>query len=561
MQKHIDVQQAIRRMRLGFMLVGLLLVVVWGLVCYAWYRLQHDDVVHGLNVEISHHLEASESHVVNDLSQITALLRALSESHLIRSLLAGGQDKDAYQDLHAVLSSIATHIVEFRLLDGSGMERVRLTGSGVAHQVPSGSLVSRASSRYFQAARSLPVGHVFLSPVSVASRMPGDNPFPMPMLRVAMPVAAYPDVAGVGRGTVSGVMVLVVSGRMLYWHHNKSPLPDHGSLRLIEDGYVYRLHGDGVDVSRPGEFQGSDRVLLQEKKFRPAAWLPLGESQLHMVWRFSESLPAEWLAAQLRGKEVEAWVLGSVGSIWMGLLLGGMVKSRRKSLVADAERQRLLVEVKGLSQRLMEVHEEELRSLAGVLHNDVGQTLAAVQMRISSLALDCEGEGCAAAGRVREEEAYVGKVMETLRGQLRLLRPPQLDAFGLRGALLALLEDIKRQQGIDVEADIDETVDGLDDLLRLGIYRLVQEVLANTLRHASASRVRLRLGLLNGWVDGLIEDDGCGFDVTQESAGYGLVGMRERVELLGGKMQMDSMPGSGTRLHLSLPAGSGARGQ
>jgi len=512
--------------------------------------LQRDKVVQAQRVEIEHHLEASEAHVVEHLSQAAILLRALANSHSMQSLLFNGSDADAKLDLKDVFSPLVSHIEEFSLLDASGMERLRLRrgeGGGMQY-LPSEELVLRASSACFQAASDIPAGHVYLSPVSVPSSAHTDDTHLLPLLHIAMPVNS--DKAGDG---AASLMVLSFNARDLYWHHAMSPLPGSGSLRRIEDGFVYQLKGDQVEVLRQQGLPDERRVLRQERVVHPAAWLPLDVSQQQIAWHFSEGLPEDWLMAQLHGEEVAAWAVWSVGSVWMLLMLVLLANSRRNSLLADDERQRLLVKMKGLSRRLISVHEDEQRMLARVLHDDVGQSLTAVQMRLAGLAMDCEGDGCDAAARVREEEAYIAKMIETLCSELRKIKPPELEALGLRGALLSRLEEMSRQLGLEVEADIAATVNELDDLLSLAIYRLVQETLTNTVRHAAASSVRLRMGVQDGWVECLIEDDGCGFDVTQASNGFGLIGLRERVESLGGRMTMNSAPGEGTRLEFLLP--------
>jgi len=297
--------------------------------------------------------------------------------------------------------------------------------------------------------------------------------------------------------------------------------------------------------------------LHEDREVHPAAWLPLVESQQHLVWRLSEYFPDSAIDARLRGKQHEAWAMWAVGMVWMLLLLAGMAVSRRRVAIADAERARLLSEVHGLSQKLITAHEDERSALARVLHDEVAQALAAVQMRLGGLAQDCEGDGCDAADRVRGEEVYIGKVMDALRGQLRLLRPPQLDALGLRGALFGMLDEMQRLHALEVDADIDESLDVLDGAQSMGIYRLVQEALSNIQRHAAASHVFLRLNLKSARIHLIIEDDGCGFELNKKTAGLGLVGMREQVALLDGEMQLDSLPGGGTRLHVQMAAHPG----
>jgi len=555
MEKTSEVQLAIRQLYLGLVITGLLLGGLWGGLCYGWYDVQRKEIVSSAKVEIAHHLEAGESHALNDLNQIIALLRALSMSHDIHSLLVGKPEKDAYEDLRTTLSSILSHMTEFRLLDETGMERLRMSHAGdmgIQFHAP-GELVSRASSDCFRMARSIPFGSIYLAPLSTGAPMHETGSLKLPQLRIAMPI----EIDDLQAGHVKGLMVIFIDGRQLFWHHVSSPLVGGESERWIDEGFVYRISGGEAEVVAQKDYAGGKEMLRKEKTLRLAGLLPLDASQQSLVWRFSESLPDLWLHGHMQVILFEAWVVWGAGSVWMGLLLIGMATSRRAALLADAERLRLLGEVKGLSQRLIAAHEDERSALARVLHDDIAQSLAAVQMRLGGLAQDCEGDGCDAANRVRGEEVYIGKVMDALRGQLSLLRPPQLDALGLRGALFGLLDEMQRLHAMEVDAQIDVSLDGLEGAQSMGIYRLVQEALSNIQRHAEASRVMLKLTLNSARIHLLIEDDGCGFDVSQKAAGFGIVGMREQVALLDGEMLLDSLPGGGTRLHVHMAARPG----
>lgn len=568
MQELTDVRKTIRRMRLGLVLTAILLAGAWAWLCHSWYVLQRAAAIEALNVEITHHLEANESHVVNDLGRITALMRALSMSHVTGNLLTSGSDADARQALLAVLSPVLEHIAEFRLLDDSGMERLRLIrgGGGEPGFVQPEALVSRASSACFLAAMDMPAGHVFLAPLSTAAQMrangaPADKTLPLPLLRVAMPM-------GKGlSGRAAGLMVLFIDGRELYWMHEKSPLPPHAESRRIDAGFVYTASADGVDVLPEAGWSLPAHGLHQQRLIHPATWLPLGFEQQSLTWRFGINLSDHVVGVRLHGREHGAWGMWFIGVVWIGLLMTGVAISRSSAMLADVRQRHLLAEVKGLSQRLMKVHGDECSVLARVLHDEVGQSLAAVQMRLAGLARDCDERGWDVAAQVRKEEAHIRQVMGVLRAQLSLLSPSLLEALGLHDALLALLEESRRQHGLEFEAGIDAAVDGLDGEQALVVYRLLQEALSNIQRHASASRVSLQVRMSSDrmpyarknsvHLDIRIEDDGRGFDMQGEVTGFGLIGMRERVGLLGGEMHVDSSPGGGTRLHVTMPVHTG----
>ncbi|PJC71250.1 MAG: hypothetical protein CO017_01035 [Zetaproteobacteria bacterium CG_4_8_14_3_um_filter_59_5] len=136
---------------------------------------------------------------------------------------------------------------------------------------------------------------------------------------------------------------------------------------------------------------------------------------------------------------------------------------------------------------------------------------------------------------------------------MRLLRPPHIDAIGLKGALLSLLDEIRSSAGLELESEIDADVDKLDDETAVRLYRVIHEAVWNIMQHADAAHVRVHLSLREGRIHCLIEDDGEGFDPQENYDGFGLTGMRERVELMGGSMQLVSKAGSGTWVRLDIP--------
>jgi len=537
-------------MQLGLALLGVLLVGGWGMICHSWYRLEMTEIEVGLSTEVQHHLEASEAYIVNDLSYDVALLSAMSLSHAVRSLLTGAPEPDAVDDLQSAFAPVASHVIEFRLLDRSGLERFRMRASreGFRFALP-GDLVSRAGTPFFQAATNTPPGRVYLSPMSVPERdADEEHALTLPLMRVAVPVEAA--VAG----GESGLLVMFLSGRYLYWRHARTPLPEGDSMRRIDAGYVYRLHDDEVEVLPEGNAHSTGYGFVRHAELRPAEWLPLDDRLQGMVWQFSEAVPEHWILEQRHKISHEEWMIWIVGSLIVVVLIIGMSISWRSALLADAERRRLLDEMKGLSKRLIKVNEDERRSLARVLHDDVGQVLASLQMRLDGLAQDCETGSCEPAEAIRDEEKHIAQVIDALRGQLRLLRPPHLDAMGLKGALLDLVEETGRQNDMRVEAAIDAGVDDLDDEVAVRIFRITHEAVRNIQRHAAASLIRLQLNLRDGRLEGVIEDDGRGFDPAEPCSGFGLIGLRERAELLGGSIRIDSAPGGGgTRLYLHIP--------
>ena len=152
----------------------------------------------------------------------------------------------------------------------------------------------------------------------------------------------------------------------------------------------------------------------------------------------------------------------------------------------------------------------------------------------------------------------MGHDIDELRGLITELRPATLDQIGLRAALEDLAERFEHVAGVEATTALSIGADRLDPELETAVYRLVQESLTNVGKHAEAESVTLQVTVGEGRLDVLISDDGHGFDPGAERSGFGLAGMRERVELTGGELQIESKPGAGTRVMASVPLGGGA---
>ena len=148
--------------------------------------------------------------------------------------------------------------------------------------------------------------------------------------------------------------------------------------------------------------------------------------------------------------------------------------------------------------------------------------------------------------------------IEELRALISELRPATLDQLGLRAAVEDLAERVLGGAGIELSIDLSFEAERLGFELETAVYRLVQEALTNVVKHSGASSATLRLTERDGRLDVLVSDDGCGFDPDAERGGFGLIGMRERVELAGGQLRIESKRGSGTRMTASIPCAAEA---
>jgi len=145
--------------------------------------------------------------------------------------------------------------------------------------------------------------------------------------------------------------------------------------------------------------------------------------------------------------------------------------------------------------------------------------------------------------------------IRNLQALITELRPAALDQIGLGPALEALLKRVSATSGLHIDSDVQLAAEPrLDPEIERTVYRLIQESLTNVIKHADAAQVRLALAEAAGNIDLQVVDDGVGFAQDQINAGFGLVGMQDRVALVGGKVSIDSSPGSGTTVRAQIPA-------
>ena len=208
-------------------------------------------------------------------------------------------------------------------------------------------------------------------------------------------------------------------------------------------------------------------------------------------------------------------------------------------------------------QQQVEVGERERQRWARELHDDTLQGLAAIRISLAT-ALQSDAPDRAekiAAAAVETVDRIEGQINELSR-LINDLRPAPLERLGLAGALQVLAEESGSRGDLEVSVELD--LDGeLSAEQERVVYRLAQEALNNVVKHSAAGKAKLFAKLEGDSVRIVVDDDGTGFDTSAEGGGRGLVGMRERVALLGGEIEVSSTPGEGTEMAARLPLSGG----
>ena len=215
-------------------------------------------------------------------------------------------------------------------------------------------------------------------------------------------------------------------------------------------------------------------------------------------------------------------------------------------------------------RQLVNAQEGERARIARELHDETGQKLTALAMGLAAVDSSQAGEPARAQSLVRNLREVADQAITELRNIMANLRPAQLDDLGLAPALRWYIGQYgARHPELTLALNAGRLPKRLPSEHETVLFRAAQEALTNIARHARASHVSIELSQEETFVRLIVADDGIGFDVDappkyERGSGLGLVGMRERVSLVGGRCAIESYPGQGTRITIDLPVRWGA---
>ncbi len=229
------------------------------------------------------------------------------------------------------------------------------------------------------------------------------------------------------------------------------------------------------------------------------------------------------------------------------------------------ELRRRLVELEEAHQRLLRGREEERKRLAREVHDRAVQELIRLYHQLGT----CQGllKGSPLHERLEGTRREMLRLLGELRRICTHLRPPTLDVLGLDSAIRSHVDAFSAQWTGTIDLDLAKDKKDLPEEVAISLFRICQEALANVARHAEATRIQIRLSLSPGEVELSIQDDGRGFVVPSRlgllarDGRFGLLGMKEQIELVGGKLQVISQPGEGTEIKAQAPLAKSARVQ
>jgi signal transduction histidine kinase len=215
-------------------------------------------------------------------------------------------------------------------------------------------------------------------------------------------------------------------------------------------------------------------------------------------------------------------------------------------------------QLRHLSHRLLIVQEEERKKISRELHDEISQTLTGISVKLAALKNEVADSAKGLKEKIASTQRLVEKSVEKVHRFARELRPSVLDDLGLIPALRSYIKEFTKRTGINIMFTTFAGIEKLDNFKRTVLYRVAQEALINVDRHAQASDVKLSIRYIRNVISMEIKDNGKSFQVEHVLLGrrnqrLGLLGMRERMEMINGSFDIKSLPGEGTTVRAFLP--------
>ncbi|MGE5467535.1 MAG: PAS domain S-box protein [Ignavibacteria bacterium] len=241
---------------------------------------------------------------------------------------------------------------------------------------------------------------------------------------------------------------------------------------------------------------------------------------------------------------------GADGRILRYISIFSDITERKRN---DEELRRSQAQLQELTGFLQTAREEERTRIARELHDELGQALTVLRIDLSWLQGKCPKSEPAVINRLEGAYGLVERTVNAVRRISADLRPPMLDDLGLAAAIEHHVRGFAERTGIACELNMDREEFDLANDAATTLFRVVQEALTNAARHSGAKHVTIDIEEAEDGVHLVVADDGRGFDASAAPPGFGLLGMRERVKMQGGRLAIESAPGAGTRVEAWLP--------
>lgn len=267
--------------------------------------------------------------------------------------------------------------------------------------------------------------------------------------------------------------------------------------------------------------------------------------------RFPRRLPPEQFQAAVFNLTLNSALLFALVLVFVLLMVGAILTERqsrdRLSLANDRlRRYALLIENQATLQ--------ERNRIAREIHDSVGHALTAQSIQLENVAMWLPEDVNRAEEHLQKARRLGKEALQNVRQSVATMRQSPLQGHSFPEAIQKLVQEFERTTGIPATMQI-QVSQGLPGDIAIALYRIMQEAMTNIAKHSQATQVNLTLNETLKELELIVEDNGRGFDPTQNTTGFGLQSMRERTEALDGLFYLNSQPGQGCRLHLNIPQG------
>jgi signal transduction histidine kinase len=573
--EHVFSGAMLRNFLLAFSVASLLFS---GLIL-AIYR---QDVVNQrtiLEQEAEHVLDLQQELLFSELRGVQSDLLYLATQDVLQKFLSS--DSSARETLEHEYENFALKKAlydQIRLLDTTGLEAVRINyRDAKAEVVPLDKLQPKASRYYYQQAISLDKGEVFVSPFDLNEEH-GKIERPIePVIRFVTPVI---DESGEKRG----LLVLNYLGTRLLAKLKQLSTSFRGETMLVNPAGEY--------LQAPNASQQWGWLLDHQQSFRkdfPDAWAEMERLSAGQLRAGDDLITFRRISPGLRWSTSKAEASTTAGSQDLSSLI---LISRVSSSVSSAHSRDLLnhlllmgagvmmvvallsfswarsweirrlhalhvaeseSRLRHLSRALLEAQETERRNLSRVLHDELGQLVTAIRLDLGSLERkQSNSEANSLLHRAIEE---TDQLLHSLHEIASRARPSVLDDLGLKDAIETFISEYQRRTGVSVTSHLSFEQDKIPTTIGENAYRIVSEALSNVATHAKVGEVEVTMESDDDSLRISVQEAGVGFETQdlEASTRLGILGMRERAELLNGEFNLVSSPSKGTQILVELP--------
>jgi signal transduction histidine kinase len=525
--------------------------------------------------------------ITRELKAVQSDLLYLAKQKPLADFLSNGRTSKAeLEDEYILFCGQKAVYDQIRYLDATGQERIRVNyDNGKPAAVADKELQPKGDRYYFTQTMHLERGEVFVSPFDLNVEH-GEIEQPMkPVIRFATPVF---DRDGAKRG----IVILNYLGAALITRLAQVSVSFPGKAQLLNaDGYFLMgatpsdewgfmfgnkrtfatYHPEAwehIAGNERGQFDTA-QGLFTFRALAPGARKPLAPSPPAPLPRNGGEGGVDPDAADARlivVSHVSPDVLTQRTTLLLHrllllygvallLLLGlawylgyvGALRREHERQLADSEGR-----LRTLSAQLITAQEEERRHIARDLHDEMGQVVTAMTLALqrAAHATDIDKKNDLIANSLKGAE----RLLHTIHEVVARVRPPLLDDLGLKDAVQSYLSDYEHRSGVPVRADLRFDSTDVPAIVSENIYRILQEALTNVSKHARATEVHVELHVSPKHGTLIVRDDGGGFDpASLDGKRLGILGMRERAELLDGTFTVQSAPAKGTEIRVTLP--------